>query len=87
MATTRGSAVRPMYGGQIVRERLGMDEPTIDCRCGQPGAYELQLQALNQRADWSSAWRAVTCAKHLSETFEVQVYGLLVFERIVVMPL
>jgi len=81
------SAERPMYGGQIVRERMAMDEPTIDCRCGERGAYELQLQALNERADWSTAWRAVTCSKHLHETFDAQVYHLLFFERIVVMPL
>ena len=81
------SAERPIYVGQIMRERVGMDEPTIDCRCGERGAYEVQLQALNQRADWSTAWRAVTCSKHLSETLNAQAYGLLASERIVLMPL
>lgn len=63
---------RTMFGGQIVRDRLGMDEPTIDCMlCADPATWECQDQALNDHLEWSIVYRWTFCSDHLRTNFRV----------------
>lgn len=71
------SAHRPMFGGQIMRQRAAMDEPTIDCcKCSAHGTLEVALYRLASAHDtgkleWECTDRAVICDDHqelLAET-------------------
>lgn len=43
-----------------------MDEPTIDCTiCCRPGYLEVQVQTLNNEAEWRVVYRYVICERHL----------------------
>ena len=70
MSAEAEPTVRPMFGGQIMRERGAMDEATIDCRCGEPGVYDVVLQALDDRAEWYSFAPLVRCQTHLPVCLE-----------------
>ena len=81
------SADRPMYGGQIVRDRALMDEPTIDCKhCSAAGVYELALYRLNDQAEWLCIGRTVICDDHQQRLLEL-VKTIRHYERLVVMTL
>lgn len=44
----------------------GMDEATLECAiCDGPGYLEVQVQALNNEAEWVICHRYVTCEGHL----------------------
>ena len=73
-----------MYGGQIVRERLGMDEPTIDCWCSAHGEYDIELQVLDLRAEWESIFNVTRCREHLPMIMQSMVDALSEHSRIVV---
>lgn len=76
-----------MFGGQIVRDRAAMDEPTIDCCvCGLPGKWEVQDQVLDDHLAWSIYFRAVFCDEHLaSNRFHPDIHPE--HYRMVLMPL
>lgn len=76
-----------MYGGQIMREREGMDEPTIDCQCGAPGRFEIQLQELTEAAEWGCLLRGVRCDEHLGDDLPWLLKRVETHQRIVLMPL
>lgn len=76
-----------MYGGQIVRDRALMDEPTIDCKyCSAPGVYELAFYRLNDQAEWVCITRTVICHDHEQLLLEL-VQTIEHYERLVVMTL
>lgn len=64
------SADRPMFGGQIVRQRLLMDESTIDCcKCSASGTLEVALYRLASAQEtglleWECIGRRVLCDDH-----------------------
>ena len=76
-----------MFGGQIVRDRLAMDEPTIDCQCGAPGRVEYQLQELDDTAEWHTYRRGVRCVEHLDYDVPRMITDLSLNERMVLHPL
>lgn len=76
-----------MYGGQIVRDRVLMDEPTIDCTyCSAAGVYQLALYRLNDQAEWVCIGRTVICDDHQQEMLEL-VKTMEHYERLGVMTL
>lgn len=82
------STERPMFGPLLTGLARRMDEPTLDCWCGEYGQVELQLQSLSDRADWTIYHRCVRCHKHaLSILDSVLEYPLEGGQRIVLMPL
>lgn len=76
-----------MFGGQIMRDRARMDEPTIDCWCGKRGRFEIRLEVLNDQAAWQTYFRKVVCRHHLTDSLEIQVWDLDEHARAILMPL
>lgn len=59
-------SVRPMVVDGASCSGLGMDEPTIDCSvCGAAGYLEVQVQSLDDTANWRLVYRYVMCTRHL----------------------
>lgn len=76
-----------MYGGQIVRDRRAMDEPTIDClRCGAHGTLELALYQLGDDAEWHCVDRVVICDDH-TEAVLATARRVRHHERLIIMSL
>ena len=84
MSAALESTDRPMFGGQIVRERLAMDEPTIDCWCSAHGEYDVELQVLDRHADWQPCFTACRCREHLPLILDSMVDALSEHSRVVV---
>lgn len=80
------STERLIPGDIILCDSAGMDEPTLDCTyCGHPASVELQLQRLDETAEWRTAGRWSICARHLARLNTNSWEGLEHDERLVVM--
>lgn len=75
--------MRPGWGG----DTAVMDEATIDCAiCGTNGVLEVQLQGLNDSAEWRTVTTWVVCSPHI-RTVRIDPLGLAQHQRLVLMPL
>lgn len=81
------SAERSIARHPAGRQRGGMDEATIDCWCGAPGAVEIQCQMLSDQLAWEIYLRLTRCTQHSLGLLESLINSQEEHNRIVLMPL
>lgn len=84
MSDQLASTDRPMFCCQIIRDRLGMDEPTIDCWCSEHADYDADLQVLDDDARWVSILCVGRCQTHLPLIAESMCESLGAASRVVI---
>lgn len=84
LTSTERSVFGPIRSG-LTR---GMDEPTLDCPCGEIGRVEVQAQQLDDSCSWTIYHRATRCIEHaLVLLYALLSAGSWPHTRIVLVPL